>query len=168
VLAGFLVSMKEFNGPLVLSLVIIADLVGDALYYAFGRWGGLYFITRWGRYVGVTQEKVVDLEKHFYEHPGKTLVIGKLSHGIGVVALVAAGMARMNFWKFIWYNFLPSIPKSFVLMVVGFYFGAVYTRIISYLDYLAWIMVILGVAIVAGIILFSRRLRNKTVSNKSL
>jgi membrane protein DedA with SNARE-associated domain len=145
-----------------LLLVVIADLIGDAIYYALGRWGGIYFVARWGRYFGITQERIVDLEKHFDEHAGKTLIIGKISHGVGVVALVAAGAAKINFWKFLWYNLISSIPKSLALLLVGFYFGAVYTRIIRYLDYLAWIMVIVGIGIVAGLLIFSRRLRDKS------
>jgi len=165
VLAGFLVSLGQLNGPLALLLVVVGDLVGDALYYAAGRWGGSYFLIHWSRFVGVTKEQVTDLEKHFDEHAGKTLMIGKLSHGVGVVALFAAGVANINFWKFLWYNLIASIPKSLALLLVGFDFGAVYERVIKYLDYLAWIMVILGIGMVIAIFIFSRRLRNRPESN---
>lgn len=90
------------------------------------------------------------MEKHFEKHSGKTLIIGKLSHAVGGVVLVAAGTARVPFWKFIWYNFIPTLPKSLILLLIGFYFGRFYIKINTYLDYTAiWTVVLAVIFILA-------------------
>lgn len=112
VIAGFLSSLGPLNIFIAYAVVVVGDIVGDIMYYALGYYGRQRFINRWGRFLGITLERVERLEKHFEKHSGRTLIIGKLSHGVGAVVLVAAGIARVPFRKFVWYNFIPSLPKS--------------------------------------------------------
>lgn len=137
VIAGFLSSLGRFNIYAVYTVVVAGDVIGDGVYYAFGYYGRQKFTERWGHLVGITTERVLRLEKHFEKHSGKTLVIGKLSHAVGGVVLVAAGMAKVPFWKFIWYNFISTLPKSLILLLIGFYFGETYNKISTYFDYTA-------------------------------
>lgn len=137
VIAGFLSSLGHLNVFIVYAVVVVADVVGDIVYYVLGYYGRQRFIERWGRFLGITMERVERLEKHFAQHSGKTLIIGKLSHAIGTVVLVAAGIANVPFWKFVWYNFIATLPKSLVILLIGFYFGKTYIKINTYLDYTA-------------------------------
>jgi membrane-associated protein len=137
VIAGFLSSLGVFNIFIAYAVVVVGDIAGDVMYYAIGYYGRQRFVKRWGRFLGITLERVERLEKHFEKHTGKTLIIGKLSHGIGGVVLVAAGIARVPFRKFVWYNFIPTLPKSLILLLIGYYSGESYVRISSYLDYAA-------------------------------
>jgi membrane protein DedA with SNARE-associated domain len=137
VIAGFLSSLGLLNIFIAYAVVVGGDIVGDIMYYALGYYGRQRFAKRWGRFLGITSERVERLEKHFEKHSGKTLVIGKLSQGVGAVVLVAAGIARVPFRKFIWYNFVPTLPKSLILLLIGYYVGESYIKISSYLDYAA-------------------------------
>lgn len=148
VISGFLSSLGYLNVFAVYFLVLVGDVVGDSIYYAIGRWGREGFVRRWGRYIGLNQERTEHLEGHFKKHSGKTLIIGKWSHAVGVVVLVAAGIAEMPFWRFVWFNLVASMPKSLIFVVVGFYFGHAYSQISRYLDYAAITMIVLaGLAI---------------------
>lgn len=137
VIAGFLSSLGLFNIFIAYAIVVVGDIVGDIIYYALGYYGRQRFVKRWGRFLGITLERVEWLEKHFEKHTGKTLIIGKLSQGIGAVVLVAAGIARVPFRKFVWYNFISTLPKSLILLLIGYYSGESYVKISSYLDYAA-------------------------------
>jgi len=140
VIAGFLISLGILNPFVAYIVVVVGDVVGDIIYYAIGYYGREKFIKRWGRFIGVTVERAESLEQHFEKHSGKTLFVGKLSHAVGAVVILAAGMAKMPFWKFVWYTTLPSLPKSLVLLFIGFYFGQAYVTINSYLNYTTVIM----------------------------
>jgi len=144
VIAGFLSSQDYFSISTVLATLVAGDLVGDTLYYALGRWGRVSFIERWGKYVGVTAEHIRSVDEHFKKHAGKTLMLGKLAHGIGGAILVAAGATAVPYRKFIWFNLLATVPKSLVLVLIGYYIGQAYARIGRYLDYTAWGMLILA------------------------
>lgn len=144
IIAGFLVSQGHMNGALAYSAVVLGDLIGDSLYYAIGRWGKEQFLKRWGKYIGVTPERLQTLTTYFTNHGGKTLSIGKLTHGIGAVFLAAAGAAGYPYGKFLWFNFISTLPKSLVLLIIGFYFGKAYESLNQYLDYTAWGVIILS------------------------
>lgn len=149
VISAFLSSLGYFNVFAVYALAIIGDFVGDTLYYAAGYYGRKGFIDRWGHYIGITAKRVVRVEGHFHSHSGKTLVLGKLSQGIGAVILVAAGAVKMKYWKFIGYNMVATIPKSFILLLIGLYFGQAYAMISQYMDYTALITIALAVLFTA-------------------
>jgi membrane-associated protein len=160
VIAGFLSSLGLFNIFIAYAVVVVGDIVGDIIYYALGYYGGQRFVKRWGRFLGITLERVERLEKHFEKHSGKTLIIGKLSHGIGGVVLVAAGIARMPLRKLVLYDFIPTLPKSLILLLIGYYSGESYIKISSYLDYAA-IGTVVAAVIFIVIYFMMRRLSKK-------
>lgn len=104
------------------------------------------------------------LEKHFEKHTGKTLIIGKLAQVVGAVVLVAAGIARVPFRKFIWYNFIATLPKSLILLLIGYYSGESYVKISSYLDYTAIGTVV--VAVIFIVIYFMMRRVSKKYAGR--
>lgn len=143
IITGFLASFGLMNPYLAYPLIVVGDVLGDSLYYAFGRFGSKALLRGWGKYIGFTLERVEKLKEHFRKHAGKTLLLGKLTHFLGAGVLVAAGMAMMPFFPFVGYSILGTIPKSFLLFVVGFYFGQAYILINHYLDYAAFGMLVL-------------------------
>jgi membrane protein DedA with SNARE-associated domain len=148
VIAGFLSSLGYLNLFVAYSVVVMGDVVGDSLYYLAGRWGRMYLFRQWGRSIGITMERMIQLQQFFTKHTMKTLIVGKLSHAIGAPVLVAAGMAHIPYWKFLGINFLATLPKSLLLLLIGFYFGQGYAKIDTYLDYTA-----LGTVVLAMLLL---------------
>lgn len=150
IIAGFLVSLGQLNFFLVLLAAVVANLVSDTILYAIGRWG-----RKWWKYFGLKPEKIQQVESHFERHKIKTLIFGKIALGIGNVALVAAGMGKMAYGKYIWINFLIEVPKSLIFLLVGFYFGRAYNIIDQYLQY-ATIFAVAGAIIIFAVYEFVR------------
>jgi membrane protein DedA with SNARE-associated domain len=144
IIAGFLASLDLLNVYVVYVVIITADLTGDFIYYAIGRWGRESFIDKWGKYIGLNKEKIIKVEAHFKRHQKKTLILGKLSHAVGMPILVAAGIAKVPLWDFFWFNFLATLPKSFFFLFIGYHFGQAYVKFDKYLDYLTITVLILG------------------------
>jgi len=140
VLAGFLATLGIFNFFLAFFVVVTGDITGDLAHYAIGRWGRKKFIDRWGKYLGITSERVLRIEKHFEKHKIKTLLIGKISHGIGGIPLVAAGIARMPIGEFFLINLAATLPKSLALLLVGYFFGQAAAKINSIFEGVAFFM----------------------------
>jgi membrane protein DedA with SNARE-associated domain len=166
VIAGFLSSLGLLNIFIAYAIVVAGDIVGDIMHYAFGYYGGQRFVKRWGRFLGITSERVEQLEKHFEKHTGKTLIIGKLAQVVGAVVLVAAGIARVPFRKFIWYNFIATLPKSLILLLIGYYSGESYVKISSYLDYTAIGTVVAAVIFI--VIYFMMRKLSKKYAGRDI
>lgn len=148
IISGFLSSLGYLNVFVAYGVIVFGDLAGDILYYATGRWGRSWFLDRWGHYIGITTDRIKQMEAHFENHSGKTLIVGKLSHAIGGVILVTAGVAKVPFWKFVWFNFIATLPKTLILLLIGFYFGQAYAKFGKYLDYTAFATVALAVLFV--------------------
>jgi membrane protein DedA with SNARE-associated domain len=160
VITGALAAFGYFNLWFAFLLVVIGEVLGDLLYYALGRWGRSGFLNRFGKFFGVDQTHVDEMKNHFDKHSGKTFFMGKVLHGIGVVVLVAAGAAEVPIPEFIWYNFLATLPKSLLLLLLGFYFAQAYAKIGDYLSIVAIAIIILALI---GVSLYIKS-RKKTVS----
>lgn len=158
ILSGFAASLGYVNLWIAYPVIVVADLVGDSLYYLIGRFGREKFIIKYGHYIGVTFNRLKQLERHFERHPHKTFIIGKIAHGIGTMVLIAAGLAKVPYKKLIITNVLPTAAKSLIFILVGFYFGQAYVRLNSYLNYLA--LFFAGAFIIAYIVI----IRSKTFS----
>jgi len=152
VIVGFFSSLGYVNFFIAYLVIVAGDLVGDAAHYLAGRWGGRRFIDKWGHFFGVGKLEVENIEKQFDKRGGKLLFIGKMSHGVGGAFLVAAGIIKMPFDKFIFSNFLATLAKSMILLLIGYYFGWAFSTIESYLEKIT--IVTIGMAIVALIIYY--------------
>jgi membrane protein DedA with SNARE-associated domain len=137
VIAGFLVSLGDLDFLRTYTLAVTADLLGDSLYYAVGRLGAHRVVGRWGKYLGVTWGQVEKVKRHFDRHVGTSLVLGKLTHGVGGLILLAAGVAEVPYGVFLWFNLLGTLPKSLLFLLVGYYFGHGYQKINAYLNAVA-------------------------------
>lgn len=149
VVAGFMASMGLMNFYVAYAVIVAGDVAEDCLYFALGYWGREKLIRRWGKFLGITVERVERLENHFGKHTGKTLIIGKLSHIFGVVVLLAAGLAKIKFWDFFKFDFIATLPKSLILLIAGYYFGKAAIRSIESFDAVAletFLVVILLIA----------------------
>lgn len=158
VVAGFVVSLGLMNFIVTYVIVIVGDLVGDVIYYILGRWGRRGFVEKWGHYIGIHETHVENIERFFIEKGGRTLILGKLSHGVGGMFLFAAGAANMHFGKFVWYNFVATIIKSLALILIGFYFGTAISKINSIMEFIAYLTAgVFIVMVFIGFFLYAHR-----------
>jgi membrane-associated protein len=139
--AGFLASHGYVNAFLVYVVVVAGDATSDLVWYAAGRWSRVGLDFGWGRRLGITAERLRRIEKHFERHSGMTLVLGKLTQGVGVLVLIGAGMTRMRPARFLLYNLMATLPKSLALLLFGYYFGKAYGQAGAVLDYAALVTV---------------------------
>jgi membrane protein DedA with SNARE-associated domain len=160
VLAGFLVSLGHLNWLLVFLVLMAGDMVGDTLYYALGRWGGRGFLHRWGKYVGLTEDRAAAFKKTFAAHDWKIILIGK-TQAVGSAVLFAAGVARMPFGKYMFYNVLGGTPKIALFEAVGFFFGAWYGTVSTYMNYAGAASFVLALALLFGYWFFRRRVKEE-------
>ena len=148
--SGFLASPAGgdiLSLPILYFVVVSADMVGDTIYYLVGHFGRRTFlkslILRWSG-----SDKNLDfLEKHFQNHGGKTLLVAKVTHGIGWPILIAAGSARMPYKRFITVNTAISLFKSAALLSAGYFYGKSYVVISRYVSYGGLIMTLIFVLI---------------------
>lgn len=147
VIAGLAASLGYLNFFITYAVVVVGDVGGDIIYYAIGRFGREGFLEKWGKYIGLRADRVMHVEKHFEKHGNKTLFIGKMTHGIGALFLVAAGLARMAFSKFVFANMTATLVKSLLLLLAGFYFGRAVGKINSFFEFFGAASICVGIVV---------------------
>jgi len=157
IIAGSLTSGGLFNFWIVYAIAIMGDTIGDTLYFLAGKWGGRRFRRNWGKLLDVRLERAAKLEKYFKKHAGKTLFWGKFGYGIVGTLLFTAGVADVPYGKFITFTFLATLVKSFILLLVGFYFGYAYAQIKYYLDFTSYLMIASAILLLLIYLYFQRR-----------
>lgn len=131
VLCGFLLRFGTFDILPLYGALTLADLIGDIFWYCVGRFWGLRFIKKFGKYFSVSEQSLEKTTSLFHKHHNKILFISKITMGFGfaLVTLIAAGVSKVPFRKYLIFNVAGQLIWTGVLLSVGFAFGNIYTSI---------------------------------------
>ena len=100
-ICGFLLHQGYFSFFPLYFILVAGDFAADLLWYGVGYYGAKPFILKYGRYVNLSLDSVLKIERLFEKHHDKILFISKITMGFGfaLATLVAAGMAKVPFKK---------------------------------------------------------------------
>ena len=137
--AGALVAAGQMDGVTACVLLVLADLVGDLLYYALGRYGHGPLAGRISKWLKVTPEKLARLEQRFRANDWKLILIGK-TQGLGSIILYFAGASRMPFGRYMMLNLLGTVPKVIIFELIGYFLGLGVLSSAHYINYVTAMM----------------------------
>lgn len=146
--AGYLSSTGALSFWSVVILATVANVVGGAVAYAVGAYGGRAFILKYGRYILLNKHHLDKAEDWFKKRGEITVAIGRLLPVIRTFISLPAGVARMPFGKFIVFSAIGSLPWNFALAYAGFQLGKHYETIATYykpLTYFGVLIFVVGV-----------------------
>ena len=120
--AGAIAAVGGMSLPLLIILLIIAAILGDAVNYSVGRWfGPRVFAWENSRFFN---RDAFDKTHAFYEKHGPiTIVIGRFLPFIRTFAPFVAGVAHMSYPKFATYNVLGGVIWVGSLTTLGYLLG---------------------------------------------
>jgi membrane protein DedA with SNARE-associated domain len=140
VIAAMLASLGAFNVFIVLLLSILGDVIGDVALYALGCRFGMGFVQYVGKYLGITEKLVLRMQEYFKEHGGKTIFAVKSTTGLSWATFTAAGIAKMDFRKFLKNSFYGGIVWSGFLVAMGYFYGYLWRDIKQYIEWIGWVI----------------------------
>lgn len=97
---------------------VVALYVGRPVVYKFAN-------SKWGKMCLLNEEKVKKSEEYFDNHGIVATLTGRLIPGIRHLISIPAGLARMNYWKFLLYTLLGAGVWHSILAALGWYLHAV-------------------------------------------
>ncbi len=150
--------------PLYISLMM-GDLIGDVVWYTLGNKVGQRFVTRFGKYFGITPESIAGFERIFHTHQDKILIVSKLTTGFGfaTAVLFTAGLVKIPFRRYITINILGQFVWTAGLIFVGYSFAHLYT---TFNNIFARSTLIAGCAIALFFLVrYARYLRRRFIDN---
>lgn len=145
IIASMLASLGAFNVFVVLILSMVGDIVGDIILYGLGYKYGMGFVRRIGKYIGITENLVLRMEKYFNNHGGKTIFAVKSTTGLCWATFTAAGIVKMDFKKFVKYSFLGGVVWSGFLVAMGYFYGYLWREIREYIEWVGWAIFALAI-----------------------
>lgn len=108
--------------PLLIGLLIVAAILGDAVNYGIGAWlGPAVFKYENSRFLN---KKHLQKTQHFYEkYGGKTIVLARFIPIIRTFAPFVAGIGQMQYRRFALFNVAGGIAWVLIFLLGGYRFG---------------------------------------------
>ena len=118
--AGALCVAEGMSLPLLMVLLIVAAILGDAVNYSVGRWFGDALMKRTRL---ISPEKIKYTQDFFEKHGPKTIVIARFLPIVRTMAPFVAGFSGMQAKRFLTYNVTGGALWVISLTVAGYLFG---------------------------------------------
>jgi membrane protein DedA with SNARE-associated domain len=145
---------------LTIAVAIAAELAGNSVGYAIGRFGGVPIIERYGKYVHFTHERLMVVHRFFERWGTFAVFICRFLPVLRGVVSIPAGIAEMNLAHFYLWTFLGSLIFCSSLILLGDALGAHLSAVLPWMHRSTTIFLILAaIAIVALIVVMRMRVR---------
>jgi len=140
---GIVASQGYLNIYFLIPIIFISAVLGDNFGYGFGkRFGPRVFNKE--KSLFFNKENLEKAKVFYRRHGPLTIVLARFMPVIRTFVPILAGVGKMNYKVFLFYNFLGAFLWSMSLVPAGFYLGSIVPNIDIYI-----------LPIVIGIVLFS-------------
>ena len=151
--AGLLV----WQGKMTLWAITLAgalgNLAGSIAAYLIGAFGGRPFLERYGKYLLISKKKLAVADGWFARYGSKAVFFSRMMPIIRTFISLPAGIARMNFLKFVIYTFIGALPWCLLLGYLGVLLGPQWERIKPYFHILDILVAVAIVVLVVYLVL---------------
>jgi len=121
---GILAAQGHYSIWEVIAIAAAGAIVGDNLgYWIIGRWGGRALFRRW-KWLSKYADRVLPRAERLMEkHGGKTVFFGRFVTVLRYSAAWIAGLAHMDWWRFLFWNAAGGICWATGVGLVAYYAG---------------------------------------------
>ncbi len=128
--AAYHAASGELNVFLIVLFATIGAGIGASINYVVALYVGRPVIykfanSKWGKMCLLNEEKVKKSETYFDRHGIVATLTGRLIPGIRHLISIPAGLARMNYWKFLLYTLIGAGAWHSILAGLGWYLHSI-------------------------------------------
>ncbi len=121
---GVVAGAGKLNFPLIVAILIVAAIVGNASGYQIGRRTGPAIFNRPDSKF-FKQEHLKRTHAFYEKHGGKTIVYAQFVPILRTFAPFVAGVARMSYWRFFSFNVFGAIGWIGSMTTLGYFLGSI-------------------------------------------
>ena len=151
-LVGFTAQSRELGVENAMGMATVGALgstAGAILIYFVSLKVGRTVIVRFGKRIRVSEREIEKAERWFEKYGSIAVFTARMIPGIREIISIPAGIAQMNFAKFIGYTFAGSLLWCFILTFAGYYLGEAWSR---FSEQASSAFTIVTIIVIAGII----------------
>ena len=157
--AGYLVYTGQMNLYMAFAAGAFGSLAGALFNYYLCYFLGRPFVAKYGKYVGITDEKMAKFESFFNRYGEISTFNCRLIPGIRQYISLPAGLAKMNIFTFSLYTTLGAGIWVAILLAIGYYIGDQKELIKEYLGQIT-IYLLIAVALITAIYIYINKRKN--------
>lgn len=143
VTAGILTYKGVFNFYLLIAVGLIAAISGNLLGYYLGRKWGRPFFERKSSFV-FNPKNLKKTEDFYQKYGDETIILARFIPVVRTFAPILAGIAKMNYLKFIFYTLISALLWICLLVSVGYFLIQWVPQIGNYLTALIVIIIFIS------------------------
>ncbi len=143
--AGFLASQDLLSLPLLLGGCFIAAILGDSVGYAFGNKIGIKLFQKEDSKI-FHKTNLVKTQAFYEKHGVKTIVLARFIPIIRTFAPIVAGIASMDYPRFLRYNILGAVLWAIGVTLMGYFLGTLIPDVDKYLLPIIFLILVISVA----------------------
>jgi membrane protein DedA with SNARE-associated domain len=153
--------------PLIILVGTIAATLGDNVGYFIGNRGGRPLLERYRKLFRIQPEAIARGEKLFEQRGALTVFLARFIFGMRIIAGPLAGVMRMPWRRFVFFNFLGAACWVTVISCVGFFFGSQWERLMRIVKNANIIIFVVIAVVVLVHWLRARRAKAQSAAAKS-
>jgi membrane protein DedA with SNARE-associated domain len=121
--AGVYASKGHLSIAGVVAVAAAAAILGDNIGYWLGREGGRRLLYRYALLQRFADRVLPPAERFFERHGGKAVFLARFFGGVRVTGAWMAGITRMTWWRFLFWNAAGGIVWAVAIGLLAFYAG---------------------------------------------
>lgn len=134
VIAGTLMSNGTLGIFPTIAAAVAGSLCGITISYLIGRTLGSYFLTQYGAWLGLTEERFQRAHTWFERYGKWTLVFGYFIPGVRHFTGLSAGITNLKFRQFALFAYSGAILWDSVFLSIGYFFHGYWASIYEGLE----------------------------------
>lgn len=159
--AGFEWSNGTFNFMLLLLSTVFGTFAGSFIAYVIGRYLGRPVILRFGKYVGVTKERMDVADDKFQKFTVPLLIFSRFVAGVRILTPYLAGINRTPVIPYALYTLLGSVLWSVSFLLIGRFLGHEWTRYQHVIHRMIIPLIFIASILIIGFWLLKKRKKRK-------
>ena len=120
--AGSIAAIGKMNIHLMVVLLIIAAILGDAVNFMVGKYFGEKLFSNPNSKI-FKQSHLQKTQQFYAKHGGKTIIMARFIPIVRTFAPFVAGMGHMSYHHFLAYNVIGGVLWVTIFSYLGYFFG---------------------------------------------
>lgn len=163
VISGLLMKTGKLNITHTIIAAYLGSVCGITGSYLIGRTVGIYFIHKYGSWLGLTEERLKTAHVWFEKYGKWSLVVGYFIPGVRHFTGIVAGATTLSYREFALYAYTGAFFWVSTFLSLGYFFGKYWEKVFEIIDFDTGVTI--GVSLVVVLLAVYLIKRKKKVPN---